>query len=270
MNIGYFREMKDHHLVIGAEEVQCPEYQIKMIRQNKIEGLLCPVIRLTDGETEYDYLITGCQSLQTFVEEAPIPGELLSSLVEALCRLLEQMDRYMIDADLLVLRPEFIYLEREKQGAERVKYCLFPFRTEAVDGQLRELFKFILNEVDYQDKQVVDLAYELFQEVSQEPVNLTKLRELAQMFRGSAPESPEDTRAQVVCVDAAQEPVYPVAVQSEEILWLDEPREEKKKNRKLLQRKAPDRKTVKEREITLPVCGKKSILGVMKSGGNLK
>lgn len=180
MKVSYFREMREHHLVITDGEYICPDYQIKMVQENEISGLFRPVTRRADEETEYDYSITGCQSLQTFVEGEPISGKILGILVEALCRLLEEMERYLIDGKYLGLRPEFIYLKREREEIAEVRYCFFPFQEQALEEQLRTLFKFITNEVDYQDKDTVNLAYELYQVVLREPAELSDLRNVVE------------------------------------------------------------------------------------------
>lgn len=180
MKVSYFREMREHHLVITDGEYICPDYQIKMVQENEISGLFRPVTRRVDEETEYDYSITGCQSLQTFVEGEPISGKVLGILVEALCRLLEEMERYLIDGKYLGLRPEFIYLKREREEIAEVRYCFFPFQEQALEEQLRTLFKFITNEVDYQDKDTVNLAYELYQVVLREPAELSDLRNVVE------------------------------------------------------------------------------------------
>jgi len=108
MRANYFREMKHHHLMIAAGEVRLMDYQAKMIKENEINGLICPVIRQSNNRTEYDYLITGWQSLQTFVENEPLSEEVLRVLVGDLCTLLDEMDRFLVDGDYLCLRPEYI------------------------------------------------------------------------------------------------------------------------------------------------------------------
>ncbi len=180
MKVNYFREMKEHHMVIAAESHQCPQYQMNMIGRNPIPGLLVPVIRLMNGEVLYDYFITGCQSLQTLTELAPISRKMLEALVLELNRVLEEMERYLVDSEYLALRPEFIYVEMRGEEPVQVKYCFFPFQAQAAEEQMSELLKYVLNEVDYQDKAAVNLAYELFQQASQENFVIRQLSQLVE------------------------------------------------------------------------------------------
>ena len=177
MKVSYFREMKHHHLMITAGEVLLMDYQAKMIKENEIDGLICPVIRQSNDRTEYDYLITGWQSLQTFAEAQPLSEELLRVVVNDLCVLLEELDRFMIDGSYLCLQPEYIYLEKKGDTPVKVRYCLFPFRKGSFEEQARELFKYMINEVDYQEQAAVTLAYELFQAV-QEGIVPSVLKEM--------------------------------------------------------------------------------------------
>jgi len=182
MKINYFRERKEHHMVIAAGINKCPDYQVRMLQRNPVEGLLFPVIRQMDGEILYDYSITGCHSLQTLTELAPISRKLLVSIVEDMNRILEDVERYLVDGDYLALRPEFIYLEKQGENTYKTKFCFFPFHGEEPETQVRELLKYVLNEVDYQEKDAVNLAYELFQTSSEEGFLIRQLGGLAKMM----------------------------------------------------------------------------------------
>lgn len=274
MKVSYFREMKDHHLVIAAGPVQCPEYQLKMMQQNQIDGLLSPAIRQMDSEIEYDYTITGCQSLQSYVEGEAISGRLLAALIEALCQVLEELERYMLDGDHLALRPEFIYVESRNEMIVSVKYCLFPFRSEKVEEQIRELMKFVLNEMDYQEKRAVDLAYELFQEASQEMINMQTLKTLVQVLKPETKEMGKmetiddgGIKTEVLYIEASGDQADGRRTESntEEVLWINDRYREKKPKRS-----GKAQKNSRKSEITLPEYGKKSILRIIKSGGVLR
>lgn len=280
MRVSYFREMREHHLVITDTECICPDYQIKMVQENEIIGLFRPAMCRVNEETEYDYSITGFQSLQTFAEGEPISGKVLGLLVEKLCQLLEEMERYLIDGEYLALRPEFIYLKRDREAIIDVSYCFFPFREQALEEQLRELFKFITNEVDYQEKEAVDLAYELYQAVLQEPVDFSELLRTARRLTGEREKEAEDVKewsaesemglavekevlgkyertAEEMKVARAAGGNYPAVISAEEILWVDERVMENKPQKRL------NRKSTENREITLPDQRKKSILGLI-------
>lgn len=188
MKVSYFREMREHHMVIASGECQCPEYQMKMVQRNPIKGLHVPVIRHMNGEVLYDYSITGCHSLQTLTELAPISKQLLVALIEELNQVLEELEQYLVDGNYLALRPEFIYLEKWNRENVRVKYCFFPFQAAAPEEQMRELLKYVLNEVDYQEKPAVNLAYELFQQASQEDF---LIKQLSNVIKAAMPEPEE-------------------------------------------------------------------------------
>ena len=288
MKVSYFREMKNHHLVVTAGEYLCPQYQIKMVQKNDIRGLIRPEMRQMDDAVEYDYLITGCQSLRAFCEAVPLSGKILRVLVEGLCGVIEELERYMIEGDYLSLQPEFIYLKRDEGEICQARFCLFPFQTQSIEEQVRELLKVILNEVDYQEKSAVDLAYELFQEASQETIDWGKLRQLvldlqlgetgrsgidsvasASQKSDSQPsvsQMPSDTEvieSEMILQKkiADRKKMFPAAVRTEEILWIDEGQQTKVRHRK-----NAEKKYFGKREITLPEHGKKGILKAIGRG----
>lgn len=175
MKVNYFREMKEHHMVITAGEYQCPEYQMKMVLQNPMEGVVIPVMRQMDGETLYDYCITGCQSVKAYTQTTPVQEELLRVLIETLADVIDRMESYMVDGNYLSLDPEFIFMEGGKDEKIRIKFCFFPFLGSVLTEEIRELLKYGINEVDYQDKAAVKLAYDLYQEAYQEPFQIRNL-----------------------------------------------------------------------------------------------
>lgn len=260
MKVNYFREMREHHMVITENEYVCPEYQVKMVRENEIPGLLRPKMRRVNGETEYDYSITGCQSLQTFVEGEPISGNVLGILVDKLCQLVEELERYLIDGEYLALRPEFIYLKKDREAVDDVEYCFFPFLARGLEEQLRELFKFITNEVDYQDKIAVDLAYELYQIVLQDPIDLSELRGVVQRLKKEQEQPAAQSEAELKLqpnIQLREEESCLPTISSEEILWMDTGMANQGVQKRV------NRKSIEKREIALPVQRKKSILGLI-------
>lgn len=180
MKVNYFRERKEHHMVIAAGEYKCPVYQMRMMEENSVKKLIVPVVRQMNGDVLYDYSITGCQSLQTYAELSPISGQVLAVLVKTLNRVLEEMEQYLVDGDYLALRPEFIYLKVKGDTVQEVRFCFFPFYGQAAEDQMKELLKYVLNEVDYQEKAAVDLAYELFQQSQQEDFLIRQLKRLVE------------------------------------------------------------------------------------------
>ena len=206
MKVSYFRAMREHHLVISSGERKCPEYQLEMLTYNAIRGLLTPSVQVADGETLYDYTITGLRSLQSCVEETPLSAKTLGTLMRHLCGLMEELERYLLDGDYLAIRPEFIFLKKTEEEIDNVYCCFFPFQAEEPENQLRELLKYILNEVDYQEKRAVDLAYSLFQESVQEGFSANLRQKIDAM------ETPEPITPEVI---EAKEDKFPLLLRAE-------------------------------------------------------
>ncbi len=201
MKVNYFRERKEHHMVIAAGEYLCPAYQFNMMKENPVQGLFVPVVRQMNGELLYDYSITGCQSLQTYTELSPISGQVLAVLVKTLNQVLEEMERYLVDGEYLALRPEFIYLNVKGEAVQQVNFCFFPFCAQMVEEQTKELLKYVLNEVDYQEKTAVNLAYELFQQSLQEDF---LIRQLNQLVEEGLPDWEEAKKTEILSAGAVE------------------------------------------------------------------
>ena len=208
MKVNYFRERKEHHMVIAAGECKCPVYQMRMMEENSVDKLIVPVVRQMNGDVLYDYLITGCQSLQTYAELSPISGQVLTELVKTLNWVLEEMERYLVDGDYLALRPEFIYLKVKGEVVQEVRFCFFPFYGQTAEEQMRELLKYVLNEVDYQEKTAVNLAYGLFQQSQQEDF---LIKQLNQLVEDSEVDSAVSEKQELLAEEANVVPVQQVS-----------------------------------------------------------
>lgn len=202
----------------------------------------------------------------------------------------------MIDGEYLALRPEFIYLERTDGGIGNIRYCFFPFQASDWDKQMKELMKFVINEMDYREKQAVNPVYELFEEASREMIDLAEMKKTAGLLRREASEEEragdgkeadkgedkedgaagsgqgirETDKAELAerAEQDRKEKAYPVVLRSEDVLWMDGFGKYETEKRKGQRRRSRDgshgeRSHGERREMTLPGSRKKSILEVI-------
>ena len=140
MDISYKRELNHSYLILKNENQQAlSDYPAKMLFSNSIKGLLPCIPRLIDGETSLYYEITSRQSLSQIYETKKFNSNDLKALFEALLNTITCMEDYLLDADLLLLSPDYIYQDFESS----FYFCCFPLEPASSDKDFISLPAYI-------------------------------------------------------------------------------------------------------------------------------
>lgn len=165
MKVSYRREMKHNYMIIDPEEIVWRSYECQMMESNVIDGLLRFQMRQSNGETRFYYEITSRQPLGRLLENRAITGEEIRRLVIGISKILDQIERYLLDEGSLLLKPDTIYVDPDTFC---IWLCLVPGLKLDFPDAYGALFEYILGKVNHQDKNSVVLAYGLYQETRKE------------------------------------------------------------------------------------------------------
>ncbi len=154
-------------LHIYKEEHYEEDYQMPMLRQNRLEGILevkgCEV----GGETRYTYEISGLTSMKTMYENSCIKKKEIETVIARILEVTETLQCYMLNPNCLVLKPEYIFYKEGKWY-----FCYFPGMEEDLCKLFHELTEYFVKMLDYQDTEGIFLAYELHKATLQEHYDL--------------------------------------------------------------------------------------------------
>lgn len=173
MNLSYKRDVSHNYMVPESEET-LPEqdYQIHMLMENYVAGLLPCEVKRINGKSRYFYDITSRQSMQSIYEKEYLREKDLQGLLKGLHRALAEVNRFLLDADKVVLNPEVIYMDIE------TKEPLFMY-LPSFEGNIQDSFqKFasgILQMLDQTDSEAVLLGYEIYRKSMEENYSLENL-----------------------------------------------------------------------------------------------
>lgn len=168
--ITYERDLNHTYLVYEGVVIE-QNYEMQMLLNNKIPGILPCSIRRVDGQTRLCYEISARQPLNSVFEKKKLNYEMLSELFYAMRRVIRAMEEFLLPIQLLAIQPSFIYTI---PGRNEFCFCLFPTRETALQ-EMRELMEFLLNVVDYTDEKAVAAAYECYRESEGENVSFVKM-----------------------------------------------------------------------------------------------
>lgn len=137
----------------------------RMLRRQQVMGLLSWVSMEHEGDMTFWYQITGMQSLTDRLQQRSLDHELLQEVLAVLLGLQEELPRYYLKPEHLLLRAEQIFVDTT---GGQIKLCYEPMWSREPRESLRELLEQLLPQIDHSDRTAVALAYGLY-EVCQQP-----------------------------------------------------------------------------------------------------
>ncbi len=166
MNISYRKILNKNHLILSNFNIDAfnSNYLVNILINNSIDGLLYTELNIIDSMPNLYYDITSKHSLSAFLENKKIGSNLLCSILTHLHRLLETLDKYMLDSCYILLSPDLIYLNPESKIP---CFCYCPITENSIEysltNNLKILMEYIIANLDYNDKDAVASAYTLHQ-----------------------------------------------------------------------------------------------------------
>lgn len=156
MKTAYKRKLNATYLMIEVAEVYKEDYQMHMMEANDITGLLKVTGRGFNDQSQYHYDISGKVSVRAMYEKANMGYDDLRELMLQLLRTIKAIQVYLLDENHLLLEPEYIFYEKNQ-----FYFCYVPAESKILAEELHHLTEYFINQVDYEDKQGIYLAYEL-------------------------------------------------------------------------------------------------------------
>lgn len=173
MEVSYKKDLRNNYLVIPKDE-SCSEeaYCVRMLHSNSVPGIIKPDQRIIDNRILYYYDITSLQSLEIIYEKTSMSYLRLKNFFLNLTDTIEQTYEYLLNENDLVLMPKHIYMDL---SSEKLYICYLPGYNKDIRNQLADLIEYIMNKVEYQDKEAVLYIYNLYAVCREESFSYNKL-----------------------------------------------------------------------------------------------
>lgn len=181
MNSYFKNNLKQAFLVLESDEedVELDDYQIAMLQENRIPGILETNIRYVDGICQYYYDISGMNSFHMLHEKSSLSCEDIRSLTESLLQTIKQLQRFMITENKILLDPDYIFCEKDAYY-----FCYYPLCKEELTESFHKLTEFFVREVNYKDEEGVKLAYTLHKSTMEEHYSVERILEEFEQEKG--------------------------------------------------------------------------------------
>lgn len=183
IEVEYKKDLRHNYMVIEENTLQKAEpYCIKVLQQQEIEGMLPVEHRCMDNKVLFYYEITSKQSMVNLLEKTNLTRDKLKSLCISILRTIERAYEYLLTEDDFILSPEYIYLDIYKNEPS---LCFLPGYAKCIKDQMNRLFEYLMNKVDYNDKEAVVLVYQLYAVSKEEGYTFSHLLEVLQNSEAS-------------------------------------------------------------------------------------
>lgn len=189
------RSGRANYLVLCTEQKE-EKMADRMLLRNEMKGLLPVRIERMNGCKEYYYNISSKHSLGSIVKKGSLDAPKIRILINTIGEILKQFHEYMLEPDGICLSEELIYTTLPEWN---LLFCYYEEEEKKFSEKLRKLLQFIIEYVDYQDKEAVSLAYACYQAAMQENFTFAKIEEC--LYKNKKVEKEEEKKITEVVAD---------------------------------------------------------------------
>lgn len=160
MKVEYKKDLRHNYMVITQEDQQDIEpYSIKILEHQSMDGTLPVSMKRMDDKLLFYYDITAKQSLTTLLDRATLKADELKNLYISILQILAAAYDYLLSEDNFLLSPEYIYVDI---STVKPYLCYLPGYKTNIDQQMTGFMEYLMNRIDYNDKEAVILVYRLY------------------------------------------------------------------------------------------------------------
>lgn len=178
-SVSYERNMNHNYMVLyqcdffGTAKGNGQDYRVRMILENKIQGLLPVTHRQVNGESRYYYEINSLQSLDRMIEKRELKYRELRAVLLGCVNLFDRLEEFLLSGEQIVMKSEFIYVNVESMEPYFVCY---PNYTGDVRCSFMEFVDELLAHIDHTDEQAVMLGYQVYRYTRNSNYVLSEIR----------------------------------------------------------------------------------------------
>lgn len=172
MKIEYIRNLNGSFMILKEADYQYENYELLMLLNNKIPGLLALQIMINDGKIEYWYDITGMTSMDTMFGFVNLDAGGLRHLTEDIFDMNLGLENYLLDAENVCYLPEVVFYDR---SSEKYRFCYLPGSKAEASYRLQSLTEYLLTKIDHTDQAAVKIGYALYEQSTREGCSIQEL-----------------------------------------------------------------------------------------------
>ena len=175
-NITYQRDAVNSYLVMKKDkDILLEDYEIEMLERNSIDEFLEISIRTFNSEKELYYNITSKQQLDEVLERKKLDSSELIQFFNDLIRIIKDCEKYFLDSNKIVLRPDMIYIDLNGFKPSFI-YAPFSNNEEIIIDSIIKLTHFLFDKIDQEDVEAVLLMHKMMTLSKQPDFNINEIQ----------------------------------------------------------------------------------------------
>ncbi len=172
MEMSYRTDGINSYLVIDDTSVAPDSYEINMIHNNDIEGLLPFEFRSLNEARMIYYRINGYMQLAELIQGEILALEYLTDMFLSLIKLIYEMKMYILEPDNLIIDMKNIYFNMTES---RFCFIFCPNYEVDIRKQIKKMMEECIKYINHRDHQAVDIAYGIYDIVSKSNYDIKEI-----------------------------------------------------------------------------------------------
>lgn len=160
----------ERKITIEEKVLYQEDYQMRMLKANHLERLLRIGGRGVDGNSCYDYDVSGKISMRALYERNNIKVEDIKIFLSDLKLVISEIGRYLLDIHCILLNPEYVFYEDR-----HFYFCYYPPAKQELWEEFHQLTEYFVKHADYQDEQCIQMVFLLHKKTMEDNYSLEKL-----------------------------------------------------------------------------------------------
>ena len=175
MEVKYQKDINHNYMTIQAEkEIDMDSYPIRMLLGNEIASLVPCRIQAVDGGRVFCYEIGSKETAEACFMKQKLGKKEIRFLMQGIIQVIQDMQAFLLDVNQLVIRPELLYYDREKNI---LQFCYFPGYDHQIQEQIRNFLEQMLPLIDHGEPGAVTMGYGMYQKAIEKSFQLEQLKE---------------------------------------------------------------------------------------------
>ena len=175
MEVKYQKDINHNYMTIQAEkEIDMDSYPIRMLLGNEIASLVPCRIQAVDGGRVFCYEIGSKETAEACFMKQKLGKKEIRFLMQGIIQVIQDMQAFLLDVNQLVIRPELLYYDREKNI---LQFCYFPGYDHQIQEQIRNFLEQMLPLIDHGELGAVTMGYGMYQKAIEKSFQLEQLKE---------------------------------------------------------------------------------------------
>ncbi len=160
MEVEYKKDLRHNYMIITEMNQQKLEpYCLKVLEHQKLEGMLPVDLRYMNNKALLYCDISAKQSMVNLLDRSNLTYEIVKLICSKILSTIELAYEYLMSEDDFVLSPEYIYMDVVTKQPYLIYYCGYG---KSIKEQMCTLIEYLMNKVDYKDKEAVVMVYRLY------------------------------------------------------------------------------------------------------------